>query len=74
MPVDVLKIDIEGSELDAIATNSELLKITSSVVLEWHKWVVSLDQVKLALRSHGFHLRTIINEDHNTGLGLFVRD
>jgi FkbM family methyltransferase len=73
MPVDLLKIDVEGSELDVIRTNSELLGITRAVVLEWHNWVVKLEDVQLALGPHGFHLSRIISEDEDAGVGLFVR-
>jgi FkbM family methyltransferase len=73
-PVDLLKIDVEGSELELIRNSAELLRITSSIVLEWHKWVVSLSEVEAALEPHGFHLGVIISEDRDAGVGLFVRD
>jgi hypothetical protein len=73
MPVDLLKIDVEGSELDLIRNNAELLAITRSIVLEWHKWVVALPDVEAALAGHGFRLGSVISEDQDAGVGFFVR-
>jgi FkbM family methyltransferase len=72
-PVDLLKIDVEGSELELIRNNAELLGITRSIVLEWHKWVVTLPEVEAALGPHGFRLGTVISEDQDAGVGFFVR-
>jgi FkbM family methyltransferase len=71
--VDLLKLDVEGSEIEAIRTNAALLKVTRAVVLEWHKWVVTIDQVTAALAEHGFHLERVISEDEDAGLAFFVR-
>jgi FkbM family methyltransferase len=71
--IDLLKLDVEGSEIDAIRTNGALLKITRAVVLEWHKWVVTIDQVTTTLAEHGFQLERVISEDEDAGLAFFVR-
>lgn len=71
--VDLLKLDVEGSEIEALRTNAALLEITRAVVLEWHKWVVALDEVKGVLTTRGFRLDRVISEDEDAGLAFFVR-
>src|SRR5207253_5685903 len=39
--IDLLKVDVEGFELDLIRNSTELLMLTDRLVLEWHKWVTS---------------------------------
>jgi FkbM family methyltransferase len=73
-PVDLLKIDVEGSELELIRHNAPLLAITRSIVIEWHRWVVQRSDVEAALAPHGFRLEQVMSEDADAGVGYFVRD
>jgi FkbM family methyltransferase len=71
--IDLLKIDIEGSECDFIKNSRPVLDRTDRVVLEWHKWVVSLDQVKAMLSDAGFTMNKVIGEDDHCGVAIFDR-
>ena len=53
--IDILKIDIEGSEVEALLGSSETLEITKRIVLEYHS-VELRDQCKRLLSDHGFQL------------------
>jgi len=71
--VDLLKLDVEGSECDFITNEKELLAITDRVVLEWHKWVNELDKVQKLMEEAGFTLRKVISEDAHCGVALFQK-
>jgi FkbM family methyltransferase len=71
--VDLLKVDVEGFECDLIRNSTELLSLTDRLVLEWHKWVTSLDEVEALLEARGFKRRTIISEDPHCGVAIFDR-
>lgn len=53
--IDILKIDIEGSEVDALLGSAETLEITKHIVLEYHSADLR-DQCKRMLSDHGFQL------------------
>lgn len=71
--IDVLKVDVEGFECDLIRNSTELLRLTDRLVLEWHKWVTSLEEVEGLLDARGFKRRTIISEDPHCGVAIFDR-
>ena len=71
--IDLLKVDVEGFECDLIRNSTELLSMTDRLVLEWHKWVTSLDEVEGLLKERGFDRRTIISEDPHCGVAIFDR-
>jgi FkbM family methyltransferase len=71
--IDLLKIDVEGCELDVIQTIGDVLEITRSLVIEWHKWVVTRDRVEQALTPHGLTLDSLIGEDEHAGVAVFRR-
>ena len=72
-PIDLLKVDIEGGELKFLRSNQRLLSQVRSIVLEWHKWVCSLSEVKEILERENFVLHSILEEDSMAGIALFVR-
>ena len=51
----ILKIDIEGSEVEVLLGSSETLEITKRIVLEYHS-VELRDQCKRLLSNRGFQL------------------
>ena len=53
--IDILKIDIEGSEVEALLGSSETLEITKRIVLEYHSTKLG-DDCKRLLSDHGFRL------------------
>jgi len=71
-PVDLLKIDIEGNELDFIRYEGDFIRASvRAILLEWHKWHVSLADVDAALGDLGFaHSRTYA-ENELTGIALY---
>ena len=71
--IDLLKVDVEGFECDLIRNSTELLSLTDRLVLEWHKWVTSLDEIESLLEERGFRRRTIISEDPHCGVAIFDR-
>jgi FkbM family methyltransferase len=71
--VDLLKVDVEGFECDLIRNSTELLSLSDRIVLEWHKWITSLDEVEGLLNARGFQRRRIISEDPHCGVAIFDR-
>lgn len=69
--IDVLKVDVEGFECDLIKNSTELLQMTDRLVLEWHKWVTSLDEIDALLETRGFKRHTIISEDPHCGVAIY---
>lgn len=53
--IDILKIDIEGSEVEALLGSSETLEITKRIVLEYLSTELRF-QCKRLLSDHGFEL------------------
>jgi len=69
----LLKIDIEGSEMNFLKAETGFLKLTDSVLIEWHKWRVSLDEVKSFLAGQGFAYLKTVEENENMGTAFFRR-
>ena len=69
----VLKIDIEGSELNFLQAEQEFLRLCDSVLVEWHKWTVTLDQLKEFLTSRGFAYVKTVEENEQMGTAFFKR-
>jgi len=70
---DVLKIDIEGSELNFLKAEPAFLEQCDSVLVEWHKWTVSLDDLTGVLRPYGFDFLKTVEENEQMGTGFFQR-
>jgi len=50
-----------------------LLGRVQTIILEWHKWRVSLDELKGYLGSQGFTVKTVLHEDEGLGTAIFGR-
>ena len=74
MPVDVLKVDVEGFELKVLETIPDLLKRTNSVVLEWHKWITPRQPVDDVLAQAGLRFVKVVTEDPHCGVAFYERD
>jgi FkbM family methyltransferase len=73
-PVDLMKIDIEGNELDFIRHEGEFIKASvQTVLLEWHKWHVGIAELDTALAAIGFTRAGIYHENEMTGIALYRR-
>jgi hypothetical protein len=71
--VDLLKIDIEGAEMDFLRSHSLFLERVDAIVIEWHNWITSLPGVRRLLEQRGFLLQNLYNEDQHAGTALFSR-
>jgi FkbM family methyltransferase len=71
-PVDLMKIDIEGNELDFIRYEGEFVKASVRIILlEWHKWHTGIAELDTALAGIGFARRGIYHENEMTGIALY---
>lgn len=70
---DVLKIDIEGSEKTFLQTDKAFLRRVDSIILEWHKWIVSRQEVETMLGEQGFALVEVLEELPQTGIAWYKR-
>lgn len=70
--VDILKIDIEGAELDFLRTEiSFISERVHWVVLEWHKWHVSLSEIRNIMTNSKFTEICITEEDEFGGVVVY---
>jgi FkbM family methyltransferase len=70
---NLLKIDIEGSELAFLQAETEFLKVVDVIFVEWHIYRVSFEQLKSFLEEHGFRFDRLIEEEGLNGTGCFRR-
>ena len=70
---DLLKVDIEGSELDFFRNETIFLRRVQAIIVEWHKWKVTLAEVEQALVAQGFSLKSTMAEDARCGTAIFLR-
>lgn len=73
MPCDLLKVDIEGSEMSFLQNEVRFLRRVQTILLEWHKWRVSLDKIESFLSAQNFSLKKILHEEEGIGTAVFVR-
>jgi len=72
--VDLLKVDVEGKELDLFTYEASFIQQrVRRIILEWHKWTVSLADLDAQLESIGFNRRGVFDEDQLTGMALYDR-
>jgi FkbM family methyltransferase len=69
----VLKVDIEGSELNFLKAETVFLRRVDSIFLEWHKWRASLDDVCAVLETQGFANKKVLDESADLGTAFFIR-
>lgn len=68
----LLKVDIEGSELNFLKAEAAFLGQVDAILLEWHKWRVNLDDLKAFLAQHGFAFMKTVEENDQMGTAYFV--
>jgi FkbM family methyltransferase len=69
----VLKIDIEGSEKKLLDTDRPFLRRVDTLILEWHKWIVSRQEIDALLEPQGFSLVEILEELETSGIAWYQR-
>ncbi len=72
--IDLLKIDIEGSEGKLLVTDPALFSKARCIVLEWHKWLVQEDELFRPLLALGFSRREVMETGPTTELWFFSRE
>jgi FkbM family methyltransferase len=72
-PCDLLKIDIEGAEMDFFSSETGFLRRVGTILVEWHKWRVSLSEVEKFLSSQGFFLKSVLHDEPTAGTAIFSR-
>jgi FkbM family methyltransferase len=70
---DLLKIDIEGSEGDFFRNETHFMSRVKTVLVEWHKAQVSLDEVKELLSKYDLSLNRILHENESVGTAIFSK-
>ena len=71
--VGLLKIDIEGSEIEFLKAHAKFLERVDSILIEWHLWVTTLEEVTGVLNSLQFSLEAVCHADQHAGTAFFRR-
>lgn len=69
----LLKVDIEGSEKHLFKNEAAFLRRVDRVVVEWHKWIVSREEIEKDLREAGFDLVEVLQEEETNGIAWYRR-
>lgn len=72
--INLLKVDIEGSEKELLAQDLACLQQVDWIVIEWHKWVLQLDYLNRRLGTQNFQLISVLKEDTICGLALYQNE
>jgi len=72
-PIDLLKVDIEGSEGKLLLADPDLFQLTKCIVLEWHKWLVTEEELFPVLHRLGFARQEPMEKGDTTELWFFSR-
>jgi FkbM family methyltransferase len=70
---DFCKMDIEGSELELLQQAPNFFKRVDRLVVEWHAWIVTHEQLKTVLEQQGFQLVKVVEELAQTGIAWYSR-
>ena len=70
---NVLKIDVEGSELKFFQVERSFLELCDTIFVEWHKWAVKFAQLKSILEANGFNYVKTLDENESMGTAVFRR-
>ncbi len=67
------KIDIEGGEKDFLVPGNSFFDRVDAVLLEWHDWIISREEMTNRLESMGFKLVSVLEDLPTRGVGLYRR-
>ena len=68
----VLKIDVEGSEMNFLRAEESFLPLVDSIIIEWHKWRATLEDVRGFLEPRGFRYLKTVEENDQMGTAVFT--
>jgi hypothetical protein len=71
--IDLLKIDIGGGEIEFLKAHAPFLEKVDAILIEWHKWVTTLEEVSSILGPSEFGLEAIGEDGTDAGTALFRR-
>jgi hypothetical protein len=70
--VDIMKIDVEGAEAGLILHEGPFIRShVRRAVIEWHKWMLSLEDLSARMAELGFSLNNVCFERETAGLATF---
>jgi FkbM family methyltransferase len=70
--VDLLKVDIEGAELDFLKLEKDfIMSHVRRIVCEWHEWHVIFSEVHDFLSLANFNLTVVLEKDEKGGVAVF---
>ena len=69
--IHLLKIDIEGSEIDILKNDPFYLEHVDYIIIEWHKWICETHFVFQSLELQHFSLISMLKDNKLCGLGFF---
>ncbi len=69
-----LKIDIEGSELAFLKNERSFLSRVDAILVEWHIWATTRDEMIGLLKNEGFHLENTIEDEPRHGVLYFTKN
>jgi len=67
------KIDIEGSEKQLLQTDRRFFARVDTIILEWHKWIASREELDQMLAEQGFKLVEVLEDIAQTGIAWYAR-
>ena len=69
----LLKLNVEGSELNFLQKETQFLQRVDALWIEWHTWAVSFETIRKLLENAGFKFIKILNENTLMGTAYFSR-
>ncbi|MGA3265425.1 MAG: FkbM family methyltransferase [Verrucomicrobiota bacterium] len=70
----LLKIDVEGSEMNFLRAEQSFLRLVDSVLIEWHAWGATFEEIRKFLTEGGFSYIKTVEESGNMGTAFFSRN
>lgn len=71
--IDVMKVDIEGAEMDFFREEIIFIKEkVKRIIVEWHAWKCSLEEISILLEKNSFLHVQILEKDDLGGVAVFT--
>lgn len=71
---NILKIDIEGSEMIFLQQEAGFLSLVDSILIEWHVWGTNRKELENHLGAKSFVLQNVIEDSARSGLLYLVKE